>query len=258
MIETSRLLAESKLCHAEWLDEVDSTNTRALAVANDLSKDTPFLIGADRQTAGRGRGSNKWWGAEGSLMFSIGIDVVQLGLTTLEWPRFSLITGLAISETMNWFLPHARVGVKWPNDVWIDARKVCGILIEQASQSPSRLIVGIGINVNNSFEKAPEDQRQIAVSMRDSAGGTTFSRTDVLIEFLSRWDNLAQQLSSGSINLSERWSRSCVLMGNPISITNGSDEKTGICAGIDDDGGLLLRTAFTTERCYAGTVRLLS
>ena len=257
-IEAERLLAESPIRFVEWVEELDSTNNRALQLANDASTVTPFLIGAERQTAGRGRGANRWWGAEGSLMFSAGVDLAEVGLSMSQWPRFSLVTGLAIADSISAFLPSARVGVKWPNDVWIDARKVCGILIEQATQAPSRLIVGIGINVNNSFLLAPEDQQQIAVSMSDAVGGETFSRTDLLIEFLSRWDRYADDLATDELNLAERWSRSCVLTGRAITITNGTEEKTGICAGIDDDGSLLLRGAFTMERCYAGTVRLLN
>lgn len=241
----------------QWFEEIDSTNTRALQLAADATIETPFLIGADRQSAGRGRGGNRWWGSDGALMFSVGVSLNDLGLSIEQWPRFSLVTGLAISETISQFLPKADVGLKWPNDIWIGEKKVCGILIEQAVERPSGLIVGIGINVNNSFASAPEEYQRIATSMRDEANGRPFSRTDILIDFLNRWDLLTAQLADESLNLAERWSHSCVLSGQPVTVTAGSDEKSGICAGIDDDGSLLLRTAYTTERCYAGTVRLL-
>jgi BirA family biotin operon repressor/biotin-[acetyl-CoA-carboxylase] ligase len=257
-IDVSKLLNETGLNHVEWLQEIDSTNTRALSLASDPSMAPPFLIGADQQSAGRGRGANPWWGAPGSLMFSIGVDMPKLGLSAAEWPRFSLVTGLAIAEAIAEFLPRSTVGLKWPNDVWVDGRKVCGILIEQGDRTPNRLIVGIGINVNNSFREAPDAQRQIAISMSDAAQGILFSRTEVLISFLSRWNALVKKLSEGTINLAEQWSHRCVLSGYPVTLTSGSKETTGICCGIDDDGSLLLRTAFTTERCYAGTVRLLN
>ena len=108
VIDVSRLLAETCLRHAEWLDQLDSTNDRALLLASDSSIETPFLIGADRQTAGRGRGANRWWGADGSLMFSIVVDMPGFGLSINEWPRFSLVTGLAIAETLQTFLPHFK------------------------------------------------------------------------------------------------------------------------------------------------------
>jgi len=257
-METERILAETCVRHVEWLNQIDSTNNRALQMLATSDREIPFLIGSDEQTAGRGRGVNRWWGAHGSLMFSLGVDMPALGLTPTSWPRFSLLTGLAVSETLISLLPSTRIGLKWPNDVWIDGRKVCGILIEQSDRSTDRLVIGVGLNVNNSFQDASVEQRQIATSMTDAASGRQFSRTEVLITFLNCWQVLAAELADGELNLVERWSHLCVLSGNPVILTDGHRETTGICAGIDDDGSLLLRTAFSLERCYAGTVRLLN
>lgn len=257
-MQPDRILAETCVRHVEWLNQIDSTNNRALQMLATSERETPFLIGSDEQTAGRGRGANRWWGTSGSLMFSLGVDMPALGLRPTAWPRFSLLTGLAVSETLISFLPAARVGLKWPNDVWIGGRKVCGILIEQSDRSADRLVIGVGLNVNNSFRDAPDDQRRIAISMTDAAGDNQFSRTDVLIMFLNCWRRLAAELADGELNLVERWSHQCVLSGKPVTLTDGHRETTGICAGIDDDGSLLLRTAFSLERCYAGTVRLLT
>ena len=256
-MDIPRLLAETELKKVAWFEEVDSTNDRALQLAIQSDLPTPYLIGADRQVSGRGRGTNRWWGSDGSLMFSVVVDMTSLGLTPVDWPRFSLVTGLAISTMLSTFLPGSAVGVKWPNDVWVQGRKVCGILIEQCDRFPDRLIVGIGLNVNNSFAGAPVELRQIATSMTDSASGNAFSRTDVLVNFLNEWKSLTQYVADGSINLAERWSRGCVLSGHPVKITNGNLDAIGVCAGIDSDGALLLRTAFSLEKNYAGTVRLL-
>jgi BirA family biotin operon repressor/biotin-[acetyl-CoA-carboxylase] ligase len=257
VIDVPRLVAESCLRHVEWLEQVDSTNDRALLIASQAVIESPLLIGAEEQSAGRGRGANRWWGAEGSLMFSILVEMPRLNLSPADWPRFSLVTGLALSETLASFLPSVSVGLKWPNDVWLGQRKVCGILIEQSDRFPDRLVVGIGLNVNNSFDAAPEEQRQVATSMSDAAQGHQFDRTDILIDLLSRWRLLSQQLAEGEINLVERWSRTCVLTGHPVTLSSGKRETTGVCTGIDGDGALLLRTAFAVERHYAGTVRLL-
>lgn len=257
MIDIARILAQSDLRHLDWLDQIDSTNDKALLLADDPSTATPFLIGADQQTAGRGRGTNRWWGGPGSLMFSVGVEMSEFGLVASQWPRFSLVTGLAVAEMLRTVLPHSMIGLKWPNDIWIDGRKVCGILIEQCDRMPGRLVVGIGINVNNSFDNAPADQRRVAISMHDAAGGQSFSRTDILIEFLNRWRELTRQLADGRLNLPEQWSRACVLSGNAVILTGGDRESSGICAGIDEEGCLLVRTAFALERHYAGTVRLM-
>lgn len=257
MIDVRRLLSETCLQHVEWLTEIDSTNNRALIEASQHSVELPRLIGADHQTAGRGRGANSWWGADGSLMFSVLTDMRQFGLVTQDWPRFSLVTGLAIAETLSSYLPLVSVGLKWPNDIWLGRKKVCGILIEQSDRNPDRLVIGVGLNVNNSFVEAPDNQRQIATSMIDEAEGTSFSRTDVLVDFLKCWRVIIDQLARDELNLVERWSRKCVLTGLPVTLTHGNTATTGLCQGIDHDGALLLRTAFALERHYAGTVRLV-
>lgn len=256
MIDVPTLYAETFLRHVEWLEVVDSTNNRAMELSRDPSIITPFLIGTQQQTAGRGRGSNRWWGASGALMFSVVIDLPP-GLSTLEWPRFSLVTGLAIAETLSSIVPRAHVGLKWPNDVWLNGRKVCGILIEQADRRPGRFIVGIGVNVNNSFLEAPDSQRAIATSMKDETQGMDYSLTEILVSLMNHWKRLLDDLEQGTVNLVPRWSRACVLTGRPVTVQSGEHEMTGVCAGIAEDGALLLRTAFATERCYAGTVRLL-
>lgn len=256
-MDTRRLLVETCLNSVEWLPEIDSTNNRALLLSHDPQIELPLLIGADRQTAGRGRGANTWWGADGSLMFSILADMRQLGLNTSDWPRFSLVTGLAIAETLAAFLPSTSIGLKWPNDIWLGSRKVCGILIEQSDRSPDRLVIGIGLNVNNSFAAAPAEQQQVATSMFDEAGQTPFAREGVLVQLLKIWHSLVQNLADDRLDLVERWSRKCVLTGHPVTLTQGNTVTTGVCQGIDQDGSLLLRTAFTVERHYAGTVRLV-
>ena len=148
-MDVPRLLAESCLRRADWLDQIDSTNDHALLLANQPEIESPWLIGAERQTAGRGRGANRWWGAEGSLLFSLLIDMPKMGLVSADWPRFSLITGLAAAETLASMVSSAVVGLKWPNDVWLGRRKVGGILIEQSDRFPERLVIGVGLNVNN-------------------------------------------------------------------------------------------------------------
>ncbi|MBS0204137.1 MAG: biotin--[acetyl-CoA-carboxylase] ligase [Planctomycetes bacterium] len=256
MIDIPTLLAESFVRQAQWHSELASTNSRALELAADLSVVTPLLIGATTQTAGRGRGTNRWWAGDGTLMFSILFDMPRLGLPQSEWPRFSLATALSIAETIEAFLPNVPVGLKWPNDVWLGNRKTCGILIEQSDRSPGRLVVGIGLNINTQFADAPDDLRAIATSLY-SESGQKFPLSDVLFRLLQRWDiNIAAQ-RSGDWNLQRLWSRLCVLKGRQVRVTAASGETTGLCQGIADDGALLILEGNQVIRCYAGTVRTI-
>ena len=174
----------------------------------------------------------------------------------MEWPRFSLVTGLTVAETLEVFLPHDAVGLKWPNDVWLAGGKVCGILIEQPDRAPGRLVAGLGWNVNTSFSSAPDDLRTIATSMREVAGNNLVLE-DVLRCFLQRWEANLVSLAAGNFDLIAGWSRFCVLRDRVVRVAAGEAELTGRCRGIGTDGALLVDDGQTTHRCYAGTVRVL-
>ena len=254
-MDADRLMASTFVRRVEWLDETGSTNDRALQLAGDVSVATPCLIGATRQVSGRGRGANRWWSGDGTLMFSALFDMPQLGIAQSQWPQFSLVTGLTVAETLEVFLPQTVIGLKWPNDVWLAGRKVCGILIEQPDRAPGRLVAGLGWNVNTSFLSAPDDLRAIATSMRE-VSGQSFLAEDVLLCFLQRWEANLESLAAGSFDLIAGWSRFCVLCDHRVQISTGEANLTGDCRGIAADGALLIDDGEVTHRRYAGTVRL--
>src|SRR5690349_8754461 len=100
MIDTAFLLANSFLAHAEHHELLDSTQTRARQLVERGEIQLPALIVADRQSAGRGRGSNRWWTGEGSLAFSLVVDPEQFGFPRKAVPRLSLAAGVAIVDSV--------------------------------------------------------------------------------------------------------------------------------------------------------------
>src|SRR6187399_674407 len=125
----------------EILPEVDSTNSELMrrARAGQLE---PVLLVAERQTAGRGRLGRAWQAAPGeSLTFSLGLP-----LAPADWSGLSLAVGVSLAESL-----HPRVRLKWPNDLWLDERKLAGILIETASFGDGagrrQAVIGVGINI---------------------------------------------------------------------------------------------------------------
>lgn len=187
-------------------------------------------------------------------MFSVLLDMPQMGLPQSEWPRFSLGTALSIAETIEAFLPTADVRLKWPNDVWLNGRKVCGILIEQPERAPGRLVAGIGLNVNTPLANAPDDLKLIATSM-STESRQSFPLDEVLIRFLQRWEIHLTAQRSGEWDLCRLWSRLCVLTGRNVRVTSARGEVVGACHGIAEDGALLVAEPHQMTRCYAGTVR---
>jgi len=119
------LLGDTFLKCARHFSETDSTNTRAVEIlADDDSVSTPWLVYAENQSKGRGRGANRWWSARGSLTFSLVVDFQTLGFTAEQKPLLPLLTGMAILQTGQETLPTGKFALKWPNDVYLAGRKL--------------------------------------------------------------------------------------------------------------------------------------
>lgn len=243
--------------HVEWHDELDSTNSRAFALAGDAGVELPRLIGATRQTAGRGRGGNSWWSGNGALTFSLLFNPLESGLSFLRWPQTALATGLAVADTLDEFLPPSLVQLKWPNDVYVHGRKICGILSEVPPGSTDRLVIGIGINVANSFAAAPHDVQATATSLKDFLADAVPSNDEVLALLLPRWNAWLRRLALGEVDFSRVWKPRCYLADQRVMVSVGSESQSGLCRGLDLDGALLLETPHGIQRILAGTVRRL-
>lgn len=251
------LQRETFLRGAEWHDELDSTNSRAQTLALRGPLNVPVLVGATRQTNGRGRNGNTWWSHDGALTFSLLLNPLDQGLCFDRWPLVALMTGLAVADTLEHFLPPSCVQLKWPNDVYAHGRKICGILTEVPAGRTDRLIVGIGLNVGNSLEDAPPEIRQTAVSLRDLLGEDAPAIEMVLPLLIARWQFWFEQLAAHQIDFPGLWRTKCYLTGSRISVTIGEDVRIGICRGISADGWLLLETDNGIGPILAGTVRKL-
>jgi BirA family biotin operon repressor/biotin-[acetyl-CoA-carboxylase] ligase len=243
---------------AEHFESLPSTNDRALEIAATIpASSVPLLIIAEHQTAGRGRGRNQWFAREGVLTFSLLIEPACWGIERALWPRLSVAVGGSVAHALGQWSSTDRPLLKWPNDVFIRGRKVCGILIETSPEAPERMIVGIGINVANSFDGAPADVAARGISLSETAAGLVPQRFDVLHAVLTQLDRDLQLLGQGSTELLRRWRRACALTGRMIAVAEMDRVVSGVCAGLEDDGSLLVRTESGPQRCYAGTVTLL-
>ncbi len=122
----------------EVLPEVDSTNSELMRRAR-AGQAAPVLLVAEHQRAGRGRMGREWQSRPGdSLTFSLGLP-----LAPEDWSGLSLAVGLSLADAL-----HERILLKWPNDLWLDGRKLGGVLIETASVGDRRyVVVGVGLNL---------------------------------------------------------------------------------------------------------------
>jgi BirA family biotin operon repressor/biotin-[acetyl-CoA-carboxylase] ligase len=249
-IDTQRVLTTGTIADVLYFESIDSTHTRAHDLARANSSRLPLLVLAEQQTAGRGRGANRWWTGRGSLAFSLVFDPVDWSLAGEVLPQRSLAVGVAIVDTVQPLLPVAA-GLHWPNDVFVAGRKVAGILVDILADG--RHVVGIGLNVNNPMAAAPAEVRARATSLCELAG-RTLDRTEVLCELLVNLKRTLQASAADPEAFGSRFGELCMQLGQELTVEAAGRQTTGTCAGIAADGALLLKTADGSVRIYSGVI----
>lgn len=241
---------ESQPIRFEVVESTGSTNADLRGRLSGLSH--PWLLAAERQTDGRGRAGRRWVDAEGdSLSFSL---AWHFGGDTGQLSGLSLVVGVLVAETLRargW-----EAGLKWPNDILLDGRKLGGVLIETVSARPRAgtwAIIGIGINVHPHAE-------------RDAAAGTdTASLADSGVDRNDLLAALADALADGLPMFDlrgftpfvPRWQALHAYAGEAVDLVDrGRLMQQGIARGIDDMGCLLLDTRVGRVAVVAGDVSL--
>lgn len=235
-----------------YAEEIDSTNKYL------MSRDKGQLINgtvvlAEKQTQGKGRKDRVWYSApDSNLTFSILLTKEKLLFKNPNLINFA--ASLAVANAIE-NLFQLKTDLKWPNDVLINGKKTCGILIESASQSGKieRLVLGIGVNVNqNSFQGTfnyPPTSIRIEL-------GKSVEREKLFAEILNNLEELFEKLKSDKNTLMEDWKQKCRMLGNRITITENETEKYGIFYDVDENGFLLLQTKDGIEKIHFGDVSL--
>ena len=251
-LDPARLLAAGVAARVEHYETLSSTHDRAHEVARSAdAAPLPLLVVAEEQTAGRGRGSNRWWTGRGSLAFSLLFDPAGWDLSREPTPRRSLAVGAAIVEVLRPLVPRHPLGLHWPNDVFADGRKLAGVLIDVLQGG--RHVIGVGLNVNNTLDGAPSDVRRRATSLCELTG-EMFDRTNLLVEILANVQRSLRASMEDAAGFGQRLTDLCLQIGQDLTVDLGGRRTTGRCLGIDADGALVLETAAGPQRFYSGTL----
>ncbi|MEZ6063240.1 MAG: biotin--[acetyl-CoA-carboxylase] ligase [Planctomycetaceae bacterium] len=238
--------------HVEYHETLESTNRLAVSLLKPLLEVAPALVLTANQTAGRGRGSNQWWSTAGALTFSIVLDAESMDLPVERRAMISLLTGLAVRNAVAPLVPNRTTAIKWPNDVLVGEQKICGILAEQHNAGDRcGVIIGIGVNVNNSLSPAPMEVRQRAASVFDLTGQHQ-DLTAVLIAIVAELTSLKQRLSRSPAAVLSEANAASILNGRELVLQTGDRQHAGTCRGIDEDGALVLETAAGTIQRFSG------
>ena len=250
-IESCKLVAQ-----IDYHEVIGSTSDRALELGVLDESVLPLLVLAEKQTAGRGRGANRWWSAEGALTFSLVLEAPRERLPPSRWPQVALAAGVAVCEALQRLAPRAELRVKWPNDVYLADRKVSGILCESVPGMSDRLVVGIGVNVNNRRqETGVGGQRTTAMSLAEY-DGMQRDLTEVLIDVLDQMDRRWRELLEGHFEEpASVYRERCFLTNRIVRIEQaGGSTVVGVCRGIDALGRLRVHTECGEMAVVSGTV----
>jgi BirA family biotin operon repressor/biotin-[acetyl-CoA-carboxylase] ligase len=214
----------------------DSTNERARALAGDGAAHGT-LVTAGEQTAGRGRQGRTWTAAPGEALL---MSVVVRGLEQRH-ALLPLMAALAVCEAAE-SVSDASCEIKWPNDVWVDRRKLSGILVE-ARPAADWAIVGIGLNTG--VREFPEELRETATTLRLDTPDTALAP---LLAALDRW------LEADPAEVLSAWRERDALAGSTVRWQDGE----GTARGVEETGALLVETASgEVVALGAGEVHLL-
>ena len=228
----------------EVLPTVDSTNTELMRRFK-AGQPEPTLLVAEQQSAGRGRLGRQWHSQRGdSLMFSLGMP-----LAPADWSGLSLSVGVSLADSLDAAnLPDHRIGLKWPNDLWLVAkhhhaleeRKLGGILVETATFEGQRyVVIGVGINVR-AFELTLQESTAIAPNCLQNLQPDA----DVASTLLRVLPPLVQTVLAfeqfGFAPYQARFAARDVLAGRDVQLSDGT---SGQAHGVTQSGALLVHTS---------------
>ncbi|MBE0645232.1 MAG: biotin--[acetyl-CoA-carboxylase] ligase [Bacteroidetes bacterium] len=234
------------------LSVVDSTNRYARDLLGELPEEGT-LVTAESQTAGRGRMDRQWMSATAqNVLASL---ILYPEREAEEWGGLPLLSGLAVCRAVR-SLATIDAHLKWPNDVLVDNRKLCGILVESGRLgSRPWVIVGIGINVNQvRFEGS---YRATPTSMALEAG-RPFDTDEVLAAMCGELDRLyADWREEGNPPIIAAWKQASRMLGQGVVVDENGVPREGRAVDVANDGSLVVEFPDgSTERIFAGDVTL--
>ena len=221
-----------------YYEEIGSRNDEAFLLGLSGAPEGTALI-ANKQSAGRGRLHRVWHSPAGSNIYTS--IILRPKIESAKAPQISILAGVAVADVLESYCPD-RIKLKWPNDVLIDGKKVCGILsqIKTAASEVDFIVLGIGINVNISYSQFPKEICNLATSLAIETG-REISRQELIIslyENLGKWYKHLMQDGFGRVK--EKWLSMSPMIGELVQVMFQEEAVSGKAIGIDEDGSLIL------------------
>lgn len=247
------------LMHTEWVakevlyfDTIDSTNTKAQELA-EKGYPSGTLVVADKQESGKGRRGRSWVSPSGTGIFMT--LMIKPDINPNNASMLTLVAALAVAKAIT-SVTGEEAMIKWPNDIVVNGKKVCGILTEMNAQFDyiNHIVVGIGINVHN--ESFPEEISQMASSLMIEAGGKRFHRAQIIAETMSYFEQYydtflkTQDLSA----LVREYDELLVNRNKSVRVLDPKEPFDGKAMGITSKGELIVDTWESRKLVSSGEV----
>ncbi len=219
--------------------QLDSTNNKAKEFVKDKNnKAHKVVIRAQTQTAGRGRHKREWISPSGNLYISIILDLAD---KKNKFSELSFVTSIALYNTLKKYLPHnITIGYKWPNDVLVDSKKIAGILLENHSDYPNNIIIGIGLNIQSSPKFAANILYQ--TTCINELIKADIDKEELTLNLLVEFERILAKWHKDSFAvIKELWLDNALNLGKELKINLVNEEYKGIFLGLDDSGSLILQ-----------------
>lgn len=247
------------LMHTEWVakevlyfDTIDSTNTKAQELA-EKGYPSGTLVVADKQESGKGRRGRSWVSPSGTGIFMT--LMIKPDINPNNASMLTLVAALAVAKAITSVTGEEAL-IKWPNDIVVNGKKVCGILTEMNAQFDyiNHIVVGIGINVHN--ESFPEEISQMASSLMIEAGGKRFHRAQIIAETMAYFEQYydtflkTQDLSA----LVREYDELLVNRNKSVRVLDPKEPFDGKAMGITPKGELIVDTWESRKLVSSGEV----
>lgn len=230
-----------------YRSSVASTNTLAMELAQEGAAEGTVVV-AEVQTGGKGRLGRTWISPRGSLAFSV---ILRPAVPTHKAPLVTLMGAVAAARAIQERTGLAA-GIKWPNDVLVEGRKVCGLLTEMSAE-PDRirhLVLGIGMNVNLDLAELPPGVRERSTSLAAEASGFV-ERTGLLSEILAQLDHGYRRFLADEPSVLDAWRGLNVTLGRRVAVSGAAEAFSGIARDIDKEGRLIVLLDDGTRQAVA-------
>ena len=222
----------------EHYDSLDSTNTLAKNKASEGAAEGTLII-ADEQLKGRGRLGREWTSPKGTgIWMSL---VLRPDIEPIHAAKMTQIAAAAMNESII-RTTGLDAGIKWPNDIIINKKKICGILTEMSAElnTVNYIVVGIGVNVN--VESFPEEIEDKASSLKIESGNT-IRRQDVVVEFVKQFERFYKAyIDEGDLHTTLDYCRNnSVTLGQKVRIIHKNETQFGEAIDLNEDGELIVK-----------------